>query len=171
MVEELPKRCREAFRQVITGFFMLVAREARKGLSEEEMTEFKTKLLSTELGPRLFQIVERLARIREALNEEYKNNRPSDADELDREFDVPLEFVKTISKALSLDKNILDAAESLRSQLIQLLRTSSTKIMLEWQAPTAICVLDNIFCLKCNQCINLDLSIPSGELFYGKTIM
>lgn len=162
MAENFPEKCKEAFRQIIIGYVMIVAREFKKNKTKEEMIEFISNLLSSELGPRLFQITEKLTKLRNSLNQEYKNNRGYEDDEMLENYDVPLEFVKAICKALDLDKNTTYQVENLRSQLVQLLKIDSGAIMNDWHQPTTSCVLENIFCFKCNHCVTLDLIIPTG---------
>uniref|UniRef100_A0AC34GQD3 DNA polymerase epsilon catalytic subunit n=1 Tax=Panagrolaimus sp. ES5 TaxID=591445 RepID=A0AC34GQD3_9BILA len=156
MIEKLPEKCQKAFSQVVTGYMMLTATKIRESISDEELESFCQETLSNELSPRLFQITERLIKIRHILNSEYREANLVDGEE-DHNFDVAVEFVKAICKALSLDKMISDPIENLRSQLIQMLSTNLPTSALEWHPPSSVCVLENLFCVFCNRCIDLDL--------------
>uniref|UniRef100_A0A7E4VKY8 DNA polymerase epsilon catalytic subunit n=1 Tax=Panagrellus redivivus TaxID=6233 RepID=A0A7E4VKY8_PANRE len=167
MVAELPEQCQKAFFQVVTGYLLTIARYARERAAElasvedavenDQLTVYCQDVLSKELSPKLFQITDKLVLHRNALNKEYRKVHDKDAND---EFDVPLEFVKALCKVLSPDKALLDSVESLRSQLIQMLRTSAPTSALEWHPPATVIVLENLFCGKCNRCISLDLCAP-----------
>lgn len=166
MIEKLPEKCKKAFYQIITGYMMVIANKMREDSSEEALEQFCLKTLSDELNPRLLQVTNRLIKIRQILNTEYREANSVEGED-DSNFDVAVEFVKAICKALSLDKYISESIENLRWKLIQMLSTTLPTRALEWRPPLYVCVLENLFCHHCSKCVDLDLCahVPGKPYF------
>lgn len=103
----------------------------------------------------LFKIVSKLADMKKQGLFDYDKNLEQS------KIDVPLEFVKCISKVLSLDPAINEGVERLRSQLFQIIQIDDMLPESFWTAPAMVCVLENIFCTQCNLVVDLDVNMTS----------
>jgi len=75
----------------------------------------------------------------------------------EKRYDVPLEFTNAICKILSVNQAISDSVEKLRSQLLLIIQTNSLCAISYNQSGLNI-VLENIFCERCNQVVDIDLN-------------
>ncbi|XP_014243351.1 DNA polymerase epsilon catalytic subunit A [Cimex lectularius] len=68
-----------------------------------------------------------------------------------------LEFVKAISKVLSLDSAVEDEVSSLKRNLLRLINTGEFSNDAEWHDPCSSVILPEVICRSCNHCRDIDL--------------
>ncbi|XP_069943556.1 DNA polymerase epsilon catalytic subunit A [Cherax quadricarinatus] len=68
-----------------------------------------------------------------------------------------LEFVKSVTKVLSLDSAVTEQVCKLRRDLLKLLNIGEFSPEAEWKDPCVSYVLPEVICRACNHCRNIDL--------------
>ncbi|KAI1730436.1 DNA polymerase family B domain-containing protein [Ditylenchus destructor] len=162
MADGLPTKggCAETFSNIIVGYLVLLYKNLQEDEpTEEEFEAYCNKILMDEVAPNLFEITMKMTGIHQELNVEEEENRPSNQ----QECDAPLDFVKCISKILSVNPRIANGVEALRGQLMRILQVDDAAPSSVWIPPSINVVLDHVFCKKCNQGSELNLCSKSDE--------
>lgn len=163
----LPEIVQDNFKTLIAGYLGSIS-ETVKDLhlkaknktpdspgSKEEETEnivtFSQKLISGEMTEQLMRLTQKIYKrltdedFPTQLGCRYKLRCPA------------LEFVKYITKALSLDKNIMNQCNKLKKDLLKIVNVREFSDEAQYTDPSLSFVVPQMICMKCNHCRDVDL--------------
>nr|XP_053633938.1 DNA polymerase epsilon catalytic subunit A-like [Cherax quadricarinatus] len=121
--------------------------------------DYAQDLVSGELAQKLYFITQKIhkkgTRGREEEGEEAQLSTQSISTD---PHSIPaLEFVKSVTKVLSLDSAVTEQVCKLRRDLLKLLNIGEFSPEAEWKDPCVSYVLPEVICRACNHCRNIDL--------------
>ncbi|CAK5075397.1 unnamed protein product [Meloidogyne enterolobii] len=146
---------------MIAGFVGMLWNK-RKELNEEDLndnprllSQISLKILKEEIVDSLFRLTTKLILLRPKLEEMAKENFC---------LDIPLEFVNCICRVLSVNLALEEVVDNLKSQLLLIIYKDGiiSTNQNNWIPPTCV-ILENIFCQKCSQNGDLDVSNDFGK--------
>ncbi|KAF7989243.1 hypothetical protein HCN44_007840 [Aphidius gifuensis] len=156
-----PKRRRQSFLSQKIG--------SQNGLGSLENTaEYVKNLISGELTLKLLKIVERIHKKNpETLLtiEECPNLNFSGADSMKI---VPaLEFIKSICKVFSLDKEVENEVYELKKNLLRIINIGCFSSTCEWKDPCISFIIPEVICKACNHTRDVDLCKDINQTIIG----
>ncbi|XP_050693132.1 DNA polymerase epsilon catalytic subunit A-like [Eriocheir sinensis] len=118
--------------------------------------EFAQELVAGQLAQKLYFLTQRIQK---------KGSARREVEEAEQSMllattshQIPaLEFVKSITKVLSLDSTVAQEVSKLRRDLLKLLNMGEFSPEAEWQDPCVSYILPEVICHSCNHCRNIDL--------------
>lgn len=120
-------------------------------VEEENIVTFSQKLISGEMTEQLMRLTQKIYKrltdedFPTQLGCRYKLRCPA------------LEFVKYITKALSLDKNIMSQCNKLKKDLLKIVNVREFSDEAQYTDPSLSFVVPQMICMKCNHCRDVDL--------------
>ncbi|XP_043653722.1 DNA polymerase epsilon catalytic subunit 1 [Drosophila teissieri] len=128
--EHLPdeNECREKFESLLTLFM--------QSLAEKKTTEQAIK----DISHCAFDFILKL-------HKNYGKGKPSPG----------LELIRTLIKALSVDKTLAEQINELRRNMLRLVGIGEFSDLAEWEDPCDSHIINEVICKACNHCRDLDL--------------
>jgi len=128
--EHLPdeNECREKFENLLTLFM--------QSLAERKTTEQAIK----DISHCAFDFILKL-------HKNYGKGKPSPG----------LELIRTLIKALSVDKTLAEQINELRRNMLRLVGIGEFSDLAEWEDPCDSHIINEVICKACNHCRDLDL--------------
>ncbi|KAK3853994.1 hypothetical protein Pcinc_039493 [Petrolisthes cinctipes] len=126
----------------------------------QNYTEFAQELVSGELAQKLYFITQKIQKRgtnRVDEEDQQEEERMSLTITAEGQGSPALEFVKSITKVLSLDSTVSEQVCKLRRDLLKLLNIGEFSPEAEWRDPCVSYVLPEVICRACNHCRNIDL--------------
>ncbi|KAG7176387.1 DNA polymerase epsilon catalytic subunit A-like [Homarus americanus] len=120
--------------------------------------EFAQDLVSGELAQKLYFITQKIHKKGTSGREE--EDESTSLIVSDDSHNIPaLEFVKNVTKVLSLDSTVTEQVYKLRRDLLKLLNIGEFSPEAQWKDPCVSYVLPEVICRACNHCRNIDLRV------------
>ncbi|XP_064102350.1 DNA polymerase epsilon catalytic subunit A-like [Macrobrachium nipponense] len=123
--------------------------------------EYAQDLISGEMAQKLYFITQKIQK--RGTNERDEEEETNLMVLPGRNSNPALEFVKSVTKVLSLDSNVTEQVNKLRRDLLKLLNIGEFSPDAEWKDPCISYVLPEVICRACNHCRNIDLCKDSHQ--------
>ncbi|XP_068086023.1 DNA polymerase epsilon catalytic subunit 1 [Anabrus simplex] len=124
--------------------------------------EYAKQLITEELAQKLYRMTEV---IKEKARKKLQSPEEAEQDqnvllvpeELLKNKNAALEFVKAVCKVLSLDSSVSEEVMHVRRNMLRLLKVGEFDEVAEWTDPCISFVLPEVICKACNHCRDIDL--------------
>ncbi|KAK7073292.1 hypothetical protein SK128_028068 [Halocaridina rubra] len=121
-------------------------------------TEYAQDLISGEMAQKLYFITQKIhKRGTNPRAEEMEGESGALFAQPDHHSNPALEFIKSVTKVLSLDPNVAEQVHKLRRDLLKLINIGEFSPEADWTDPCISFMLPEVICQACNHCRNIDL--------------
>ncbi|KAK8403806.1 hypothetical protein O3P69_000115 [Scylla paramamosain] len=124
--------------------------------SNKTCAEFARELVAGQLAQKLYFLTQRIHK-KGAASKEVEDAENSMLLTASFHHFPALEFVKSVTKVLSLDSTVTQEVCKLRRDLLKLLNIGEFSLEAEWKDPCVSYILPEVICHSCNHCRNIDL--------------